>query len=127
MPRSLMTFLIIAVLSFMSSESAFCAGKVRDWHTGIVLDSTNPSQSDVNPVCVTFRIEGEMYAYLAQERLKRRWSKPANLTANAPVRFAVVDRELFVLDKHGKEHKMEIVKKVLRQPMEHRKPKPIAA
>jgi mRNA-degrading endonuclease HigB of HigAB toxin-antitoxin module len=68
-----------------------------------------------------------MYAYLAQERLKRRWSKPANVKVNAPVKFSVVDRKLYVLDENGKEHEMEIVKKVLRQPAEQRKAREIVA
>ena len=43
-------------------------------------------------------------------------SKPANLTVNGPVKYAVEKRKLYVLDEDGKEHEMEIVKKVLRQP-----------
>ena len=51
----------------------------------------------------------------AQERLKWRWSKPANLTVNGPVKYAVEKRKLFVMDEDGREHEMEIVKKTLRQ------------
>jgi hypothetical protein len=50
--------------------------------------------------------------------LRWKWSKPANLTVNGPVKFAVEKRKLFVIDEDGKEHEMEIVKKVLRQPAE---------
>jgi len=103
------------------------AGKPRDWRTGTVLELINTPQSDCNRVCLTIRIEGEMYAYLAQQRPKRRWSKPANLTVNEPVQFAVVNYKLFLLDKNGKEHEMEIVKKVLRHPPEKAKARYIAA
>jgi hypothetical protein len=70
----------------------------------------------------TFLIEGQTYAYLAQERLRWKWSKPANLTVNGPVKFAVEKRKLFVVDDDGKEHQMEIIKKVLKQPAEQPKP-----
>jgi hypothetical protein len=62
----------------------------------------------------TFVVEGDKYVYLAQERLRRRWSKAANLTVNGPVKYAVEKRKLFVMDEDGKEPEMEIVKKTLR-------------
>ena len=62
----------------------------------------------------TFLIEGETHAYLAQQRLRWRWSKQANLTVNGTVKFAVEKQNLFVIDDDGKEHEMRIVKKVLR-------------
>ncbi len=45
----------------------------------------------------------------------------SNLTVNGPVKYDVEKRKLFVMDEDGKEHEMEIVKKVLRQADE---PKP---
>jgi hypothetical protein len=48
-------------------------------------------------------------------------SKPANLTVNEPITFAVEKRKLFVVDEDGKEHEMKIVKKALRQPAEEPK------
>lgn len=55
--------------------------------------------------------------------VKWRWSKEANLTVNAPVKFAVDARErkLFVIDYDGKEHEMEIIKKALRMPADTEK------
>ena len=108
-------------------DSASCAGKPSDWHTGKVIDSTNSSQTAMNRVYVRFRIEAELYLYLAQKRLKRRWSKPATVRVSAPVNFAVVDDELFMLNENGKKHEMEIVKKVLRKPVEKRKRRQIVA
>ena len=64
----------------------------------------------------TFIIEGETYAYVAQERLRWKWSKPANLTVNGPVKYAVEKRKLYVIDEDRKEHEMEIIKRVLKQP-----------
>ena len=85
---------------------------------GTYQGNTTISQMAVYRVYETFLIEGETHAYLAQERLRWRWSKPANLTVNGPVKFAVEKRKLFAIDEDGKEHEMEIVKKVLRQPAE---------
>jgi hypothetical protein len=53
--------------------------------------------------------------YLAQERPRRKWSKPANLTINGPVKYAVEKQALLVIDEDGKEHETEIIKKTLRQ------------
>ncbi|MEO8128775.1 MAG: hypothetical protein ABJF23_09295 [Bryobacteraceae bacterium] len=125
--RSVITILVFAACLLTPLHTAVCAGKPRDWHTGKLLDSANASHPDSKRVVATFHIEGEMYAYLAQERMKRRWSKPAAVKTNTPVKFAVVDRKLFLLDQNGKEHEMEIVKKILRRPPQPRKPRDIMA
>lgn len=62
----------------------------------------------------TFAIEGDTYAYLVQERLHWRWSEPANLTVNGPVKYAEQKRKLYVIDNEGNEHEMEIVTKILK-------------
>jgi hypothetical protein len=59
-------------------------------------------------------IEGDNYAYVASERLRWRWSHPANLAVNGPVKYAVDGRKLIVIDDDGKQHEMEIVKRILR-------------
>ena len=109
-----------------SQRSRYFAGTIGSANTtgtaqangnyGTYQGNTNTSQTAVYRVYETFLIEGETHAYLAQERLRWRWSKPANLTVNGPVKFAVEKRKLFVIDEDGKEHEMEIVKKVLREP-----------
>ena len=94
-------------------------------NNGTYQGHTNSSQTALYKVYETFLIEGESYAYLAQERLRWRWSKPANLTVNGPVRYAVEKRKLFVMDEDGKEHEMEIVKKTLKLPSEPQNAVPI--
>jgi hypothetical protein len=83
---------------------------------GTYRGQTSGSQTAVYRVFETFVIEGDHYVYLAQERLRWRWSKAANVTVNGPVKYAFEKRKLFVLDEDGKEHEMEIVKKTLRLP-----------
>lgn len=136
-PRLLLVALILAM--------PLAAEKRRDWQTGKVLDSqrqryfagtagrgstsgtvdgdsgtfrgqTDDSSTAIYDVFETFVIEGDKYVYLAQERLRWRWSKAASVTVNGPVRYAVEKRKLYVLDEDGKEHGMEIVKKTLRLP-----------
>jgi hypothetical protein len=131
-PRRLFLISVLAAV-------AFGAAKLRDWQTGKVLDTqrqryfagtvgsgnsngtvsdsgtysgqTNSSSRAVYRVFENFVIEGDQYVYLAQERLRWRWSKAANVTVNGPVKYAVEKRKLFVMDEDGKEHEMEIIKK----------------
>lgn len=133
------------LLPFMLITCAFAmAAKPRDWQTGTVLDtnrsryfagtvgnanaygnvnssgsyngSATESETAIYRVYQNFLIEGDQYVYLAQEHLKWRWSKPADLTVNGKVKYAVVKRKLYCIDDEGKEHEMDIVKKTLRLP-----------
>ena len=111
-----------------SERSRYFAGTVGDANTtghaqangnyGSYHGHTNTSETAIYRVYESFMIEGETHAYLAQEHLRWRWSKAANLTVNGPVKFAIEKRKLFVIDEDGKEHEMEIVKRILRLPAE---------
>lgn len=144
MRRSHVVCATLLALNIVLIQHATAADKIknRDWQTGKVLDSqrnryfagtvgdanttipneatglptsTYSSQTAVYRTYETFLIEGDKYAYVAQERLHWKWSKPANLTVNGPVKYAVEKQTLFVVDEDGKEHEMEIVKKTLRE------------
>jgi hypothetical protein len=104
-----------------AERSRYFAGTVGDANTtGSVNDNgsyngnTNSSQTAIYRVYEIFVIEGDTYVYQAQEHIKWRWSKPANLTVNGPVRYAVEKRKLFVIDDDGKQHDMEIIKRTLK-------------
>jgi hypothetical protein len=106
-----------------SSRSRYFAGTVGDANTnGTVNDdgryngSTNTSETAIYRVYQNFVIEGDQFVYLAQEHIKWRWSKAADLTVNGKVKYAIEKRKLYVVDDEGKEHEMEIVKKTLRLP-----------
>lgn len=134
---------LLALLAFLFLIPAFAsAEKPRNWQTGTVLDSnrsryfagtvrnantngaindsgsyygnTATSERAIYRVYQNFVIEGDQYVYLAQEHIKWRWSKPADLTVNGKVKYAVEKRKLYVIDDEGKEHEMGIVKKTLR-------------
>ena len=51
---------------------------------------------------------------MAQQRLRWKWSKPANLTVNGPVKVAIEKDKLFLIGEDGKEHEASIVKKILK-------------
>src|SRR5260221_13987426 len=97
LPRSTLTLIAFAIIAFTPAQNAHCPGKPRDWRTGKVVDS----QIALDRVCVSFRIEGEMYDYVARQPLKRRWSKPARVRVNSRVKFVLQDRKLIVLDEKG--------------------------
>ena len=136
---------IFLLLTLLTASEVVAAEKPRDWQTGKVLDSqsqryfagtvgsgstngtvntdtgtyhdqSNNSSTAIYRVYETFLIEGDQYVYLAQEHLRWRWSKAANVTVNGPVKYAVEKRKLYVVDEDGKEHEMDIVKKTLRLP-----------
>jgi hypothetical protein len=124
------TFLLALVVAL----SAPSAEKQRDWQTGVVLGAnesstfagvvgrsstnTNSSATAVYAVYQTVLIAGDKYIYQVQKPLKWRWSKAASLTENAPVRFAVEKKNLFVIDDDGKERQLQITKRILRQPQD---------
>jgi hypothetical protein len=117
---------------------AFPAGaeKPRDWQTGKLVDSERSreyagssgsvnvngtpgySERAVYHPTQTVVIEGRDYAYtVVEDNSGPSWhplpQKLANLTVNAPIKYAVEKQKLYLIDDNGKEHKMEIVKRVL--------------
>jgi hypothetical protein len=110
-----MRILIAAVLLSLALCSA---AEKRDWQAGTTLSSERQERICGNDTCVyqEFRFQGEKKVYTARETLRWRWSKEANVTVNAPVKFAVdaKERKLYVIDDGGKEHEMEVVSKALR-------------
>ena len=60
-------------------------------------------------------IEVGDYIYVAQERLRTRRSKPADLTINASVKLAIERDKLYLVGEDGKEHEADITKKILKE------------
>src|ERR1035441_1891939 len=96
-----------------STRSRYFAGTIGDANTnGSVNDdgrfngNTSSSETAIYRVYQNFVIEGDQFVYLAQEHVKWRWSKPADLTVNGKVKYAVEKRKLYVIDDEGKEHEM---------------------
>jgi hypothetical protein len=141
-PKQRLKFVCVLVLAI--SLAAFAKDKERDWQAGTLRDSsrsryfagtvgnansngsvgdngsfngsTNSSETAIYRVYQNYEIEGDQYVYLAQEHIRWRWSKAADVAVNEKIKFAVDKRKLYVLDDEGKEHEMEIVKRILKQP-----------
>jgi hypothetical protein len=63
-----------------------------------------------------YTIEGPERTYIAREKLLFPWSKPANVTVGADVKYVTEGRKLIILDEDQKEHKASIVKTTLSHP-----------
>jgi hypothetical protein len=99
------------------------SAKDRNWQTGKMIDTqistryagqtgANGSTDPINIVWQTVVIAGDDYTYAAERTLRWRWSKPAALTVNAPVKFAVEKQKLFLVDDSGKEYELYIDKRI---------------
>jgi hypothetical protein len=132
--------IILLVLScFLNVVSVSGNEKERRWQTGKVLDtsrnsvyageigsangssttsgdttygSANGSSTAVYKVYETYTIEAADYIYVCQEHIRWRWSKPAALTVNGPVKFAIEKDHLYIKGEDGSEHETKIVKKI---------------
>jgi len=135
--------LLVFALVFFTALTVHGKEKERAWETGKVLDSDRSSRyvgsiGDSSATATstggnTARISGSSrstavyrvrqvyvielgeYVYVAQERLRWRWSKPADLTVNGSVKVAIEKKKLYLMDDDGKEHEAEIVKKILKE------------
>lgn len=130
---------LVACLCLSAPSSA--AEKKREWQTGKVLDTnrlssyagsvgsasgTATSIGDTTYGQVSgssravyrqyqdYLIEIGDYVYVCSERLRWKWSKPAMLTVNGPVKAAIEKKHLYLLDEDGKEHETTISKKILK-------------
>ena len=123
------------------SSIAFPKEKERQWQTGKVLDANRDrtyvgsidsasgsatttgnttagqvsgSTTAVYRVYETYEIEAGDYVYLCQEHIRWKWSKPAMLTVNGPVQFAIEKDRLYIKSEDGSEHETKIIKKILK-------------
>lgn len=77
--------------------------------------NTTATTSDNIDTYEVYTIQGPDKTYVAREKLLFPWSKPANVTVGAAVKYAVDGRKLYILDDDQKEHKASIVKTSLNQ------------
>jgi hypothetical protein len=77
--------------------------------------TTTATTTDNTDTYEVYTIQGPDKTYIAREKLLFPWSKPANVTVGADVKFAIDGRKLYILDEDQKEHKASIVKTSLNQ------------
>lgn len=99
-----------------------------DWKTGKLTDVRFEKDSRVvgvanrNNGVVTQRRNDSTYyeidagdlVYVVKQTLRHRGDKQLKLTVNAPVKFAIVKDDFYVLDEDGKQQKLSIEKKTLK-------------
>jgi len=128
----LFLFLPVSVVHAKEKERQWQTGKVIDTgrssvYAGDVSSASGSATSTGNTtygnanggsvavyrVYETYEIESEGYIYVCQEHIKWRWSKPAALTVNGPVQFALEGNHIYIKSEDGSEHETKIVKKVV--------------
>ena len=77
---------------------------------GDYSQNTMRTKSDDYDTYQVFTIQSGNITYVVREHLFFPWSKPADLVLGKPVRFAVDNNTMYLLDSDGKEHKLSVVK-----------------
>jgi hypothetical protein len=78
-------------------------------------ENTTATTSDNIDTYEVYTIRGAEKTYVAREKLLFPWSKPANVTVGAELKYAIDGRKLIILDEDNKEHKASIVKTSMNQ------------
>jgi DnaJ-class molecular chaperone len=120
----LCTFLIAAFAAPCVAEKVHDS----DWKTGKLTDVRFEKDSRIvggvnqNNGVVTQRRNDSTYyeidagdlVYVVKQALRHKHDKQLNLTVNAPVKYAIVKGDFYVLDEDGKQQKLSIEKKTLK-------------
>jgi hypothetical protein len=77
--------------------------------------NTTTTTTDDTDTYEVYTIQGPEKTYIAREKLLFPWSKPANVTVGAELKYVIEGRRLIILDDDQKEHKASIVKTSLNQ------------
>lgn len=72
--------------------------------------TTTATTNDNIDTYEVYTIQGPEKTYIAREKLLFPWSKSANVTVGAELKYAIEGRKLYILDESNKEHKASIVK-----------------
>lgn len=131
------------IVAFLLGSTMALGATARQWQSGKLLDTEqqkvsegstttyntdgqakNKNNYSQNTTATTtdnidtyevYTIQGPDKTYIAREKLLFPWSKPANVTVGADVKYTVEGRRLYILDDDQKEHKASIVKTSLNQ------------
>lgn len=90
-----------------------------DWSTGTLLEQasereckTHGAGNVIRTDCQTitqYRIDAANLIYIFSNTTRGRL---LNVTTNAPLKYVVRDRDAFIVDDEGKQHKLRIVEKI---------------
>jgi hypothetical protein len=122
----LITFALLCVASFAKDKAP------RVWKTGTLFDTTSEKGSRLvgsyhasngtafgslhqrRDDATYYAIESDDMVYIAKRTLTRRHDKQLNLTINAPVKFAIENEDVYLMAEDGKEHKLTLESKRLK-------------
>jgi pyruvate dehydrogenase complex dehydrogenase (E1) component len=79
---------------------------VANQHSGVITQRRNDS--------TYYEIDAGEIVYVVKQSLTHRHDKQLKLTVNAPVKFAIVKDDFYLLDEDGKQQKLSIEKKTLK-------------
>jgi hypothetical protein len=88
--------------------------KTKDGKTDYSRNTT-ATTTDNTDTYEVYTIQAAEKTYIAREKLLFPWSKPANVTVGAELKYAIEGRRLIILDEDQKEHKASIVKTTLNE------------
>ncbi|HEV2401455.1 MAG TPA: hypothetical protein VGS27_31255 [Candidatus Sulfotelmatobacter sp.] len=101
--------------------SAWQSGILKDsqesWHSRTVgmINNTNGMLVGREYPIIRYTIESPTYIYEADLVLKHKRDKQPSVTVNGPIKFAIVKSDFYILDEQGKEIKLTLAKKTLKQ------------
>lgn len=96
-------------------EGTSSSGQLSTYgNQGTYTGSSSSSQTAKYRVYQDYVVASPTHIYIARQRLRWRWSKPAQLTVNAPIELKVKGDELWIRDEKGKIRKMALTKKILK-------------
>ncbi|MEO6817300.1 MAG: hypothetical protein ABI177_11425 [Edaphobacter sp.] len=136
-PKLLVAVLLVTAMAFAATRE-WHSGKLLDTEQQKVTDgstthyntdsqkkthngktdysrNTTATTTDNTDTYEVYTIQGPEKTYVAREKLLFPWSKPANVTVGAELKFVIEGRKLIILDEDQKEHKASIVKTSLNQ------------
>jgi|SRR5579884_378454 len=115
--KKLTVFLVIAISVLFFAEDK----KQIAWTTGTLLDVSSERgqrvidgdsfRDDVSYYTVD---DGRKYIYVLKRTLRHRRDKELTVTVNAPIKFAIVGDDFFLMDDKGETHRLSLQKRSLK-------------
>lgn len=118
------------VLFALLAISVCLAEKIQesDWKTGVLLEQSSERESRIvghisngngsvvqqHHVYAYYTIDAGEMLFVAVRHTHAIWDKPLKVTVNAPIKYAIKGRDMYLMDEDGKTHKLSIDQKILK-------------
>jgi|SRR5579885_2547991 uncharacterized protein YxeA len=116
---------LLAVIALLSCVCLAEKIQASDWKAGTLIEQRSEDGSNVagtngnvqtyHYTNTYYKIDGGDMIYVAVRNIHLRWDKLLKLTVNAPIKYCVKGDSVYVLDEEGKEHKLSLDQKILKQ------------